>query len=238
MSLVESCPSTEMRSNERLTQTPSSRSAVSASSAASVSTKHSIVANAGEIMPAPLACAHSRTVPDGSCDLERGVLGERVGGADRRAEGGVAVGGQLAARVGDAADDLVGVERHADHAGRGDGHAVLEHAGRHRAGALHARRVLEPAAAGGGVGVAGVGDHGADAGELAALLREQHRGGEHARAREAGGAHGVGRVADEQAEVGRAGGLEPAGDAGGAEALPAGRRAARSRGRASRPSAR
>ena len=96
MSLVESWPSTEMRSNERLTHTPSSRSAVSASSAASVWTKHSIVAKAGEIIPAPLACAHSRTVPDGQLDLERGVLGERVGGADGGAEVAVAVGGQLA----------------------------------------------------------------------------------------------------------------------------------------------
>ena len=57
VSLVESWPSTEMRSNERLTQTPSSRSAVSADDAASVCTKHSIVAKAGWIMPAPLACA-------------------------------------------------------------------------------------------------------------------------------------------------------------------------------------
>ena len=45
VSLVESWPSTEMRSKERLTQTPSSRSAVSGASAASVWTKHSIVAN-------------------------------------------------------------------------------------------------------------------------------------------------------------------------------------------------
>ena len=66
MSLVESCPSTEMRSKERLTQTPSSRSAVSGASAASVWTKQSIVANAGEIIPAPFACAVRRTVPLGS----------------------------------------------------------------------------------------------------------------------------------------------------------------------------
>ena len=65
MSLVESWPSTEMRSNERFTHTPSSRSAVSAASAASVCTKHSIVAKAGEIIPAPLACALRRTVPAG-----------------------------------------------------------------------------------------------------------------------------------------------------------------------------
>jgi hypothetical protein len=55
VSLVESWPSTLMRSNERLTVTPSSRSAVSGASAASVCTKQNIVAKAGEIMPAPLA---------------------------------------------------------------------------------------------------------------------------------------------------------------------------------------
>ena len=74
MSFVESWPSTEMRSNERLTQTPSSRSAVSGCRAASVCTKHSIVAKPGWIIPAPLACAVSRTVPDGSCDLEHARL--------------------------------------------------------------------------------------------------------------------------------------------------------------------
>ena len=47
VSLVESWPSTEIRSKERLTHTPSSRSAVSGSSAASVCTKHSMVAKAG-----------------------------------------------------------------------------------------------------------------------------------------------------------------------------------------------
>ena len=65
MSFVDSWPSTEMRSNERFTQTPSSRSAVSAPSAASVWTKHSIVAKFGWIIPAPLACALSRTRPAG-----------------------------------------------------------------------------------------------------------------------------------------------------------------------------
>ena len=66
MSLVDSCPSTEMRPKLRWTVTPSSRSAVADSSAASVSTKHSSVAKRGEIIPAPLACAQSRTVPEGS----------------------------------------------------------------------------------------------------------------------------------------------------------------------------
>ena len=102
MSLVESWPSTEMRSNERLTQTPSSRSAVSGASAASVWTKHSIVANAGEIIPAPLAWAAQ---PDGARrqrDLERRALGEPVGRRDRLGERLVAVGGELGARGRDA----------------------------------------------------------------------------------------------------------------------------------------
>ena len=66
VSFVDICPSTEARSNERLRHTPSSSSAVSADSAASVSTKQSIVAKCGEIMPAPLHCALTRTAPDGS----------------------------------------------------------------------------------------------------------------------------------------------------------------------------
>ncbi len=66
MSFVESCPSTDARSNERLTQTPNSSSAVSGASAASVCTKQNIVAKRGEIMPAPLHCALSRTGPEGS----------------------------------------------------------------------------------------------------------------------------------------------------------------------------
>ena len=129
MSFVESCPSTEMRSNERFTHTPSSRSAVSGSSAASVCTKQSIVANAGEIIPAPFACALSRTVPDGSSTSSAAFFGERVGRADRLAERAVAVRARARARACRMpADHLVGVERHADHAGRGDRHAVLGHA--------------------------------------------------------------------------------------------------------------
>ena len=104
-------------------------------------------------------------------------------------------------------------------------------AGRHRGGALHPRGVVDAAAAGGGVRVAAVGDDGAQRVEPAALLAQQHRRGEHARAREARGADRVGRVGDEQPEVGAAAGLEPAGDAGGAEARrqPAVRRPRRAR---------
>ena len=123
-----------------------------------------------------------------------------------------------AARAGDPGDRAVGVERHADHAGRGDRDRVLAHARGHRRGPLHARRVLEAAPPGRGVRVAAVGDHRADRVEPAALLREQHRRGEHAGAREARGAHRVGGVAHQQPEVEAAARLQAAGDAGGAEA--------------------
>ena len=99
MSLVESWPSTDARSNERFTHTPSSSSAVSGASAASVCTKQSIVAKFGEIIPAPLHCALRRTVPDGSCDLEVRALLEAVGRLDRLLEGAVAAGARAAARA-------------------------------------------------------------------------------------------------------------------------------------------
>ena len=63
VSLVESWPSTLTRSNERLTVTPSSRSAVALDRTASVWTKHSIVAKLGWIIPAPLHWAEMVTVP-------------------------------------------------------------------------------------------------------------------------------------------------------------------------------
>ncbi len=64
-----------MRSNERLTVTPVSRSRVSWPTTASVSTKQSIVANFGEIIPAPFACAASRTVPpDGRATSRQAAL--------------------------------------------------------------------------------------------------------------------------------------------------------------------
>ena len=71
MSEVDSWPSTEIRSNERLTHTLSSSSHVWADIAASVCTKHSKVANPGEIIPAPLAWAVTVTVPDGSVTCTR-----------------------------------------------------------------------------------------------------------------------------------------------------------------------
>ena len=59
---------------------------------ASVVTTHSMVAMAGEIMPAPLAHTPSRTVPSGRVDLQRAHLGEAVGGHDGPVELGAAAG--------------------------------------------------------------------------------------------------------------------------------------------------
>jgi len=67
----DSWPSTEIRSNERLTQTLNSNSHVCADIAASVCTKHSNVANPGEIIPAPFAWAVTVTAPDGSATRTR-----------------------------------------------------------------------------------------------------------------------------------------------------------------------
>ena len=218
MSLVESCPSTEMRSNERFTHTPSSRSAVPGVSAASVWTKHSIVAKAGEIIPAPLLWADRRTVPDGSSTSSDALLANRSvvridspkaaspsGASSRRASAMPRITLSVSSGT-----PITPVEATAT--------CSSCTPGGHRARALHARGVLEPAAAGGRVGVAGVGDHGAQAAEAAALLGEQDGRREHARAGEARRAHGVRRVGDEQAEVEPAGRLEPARDARRAEA--------------------
>ena len=92
-----------------------------ATSAASVSTKQSIVAKRGEIIPAPLHCALRRTVPDGSSHLEVGALLEGVGRLDRLLEVGVAARREPAARLEDA---LAAPPRRrqvlADAAGRGE----------------------------------------------------------------------------------------------------------------------
>ena len=233
MSLVESWPSTEMRSKERLTQTPSSRSAVSGSSAASVCTKQSIVANAGEIIPAPFACALS-------ADGARRAARPRATAASRTRRSCGSPRANVSSPSGASSPraarmplmTLSTVERDADHAGRGDRDPVLGHAGRHRGGALHrARRPRaragpwprwrcrswrRPRAA-------------RRAGSAPACT--QHRRGEHARAGEARGAHRV-RRRRRPAARGRSAplGLRPQRHAGRAEA--AGQPPARPRSRA------
>ena len=105
-----------MRSKERLTHTPVSRSRVSASSSASVCTKQNMVAKRGSIIPAPLAWADSRTVPAGQLHLQAGPLGAAVAGQDRLREG-VGVLAQRRARLARAAHHPVAGQLGADHAG-------------------------------------------------------------------------------------------------------------------------
>ena len=181
VSLVESCPSTEMRSNERFTQTPVSRSIVSASSPASVWMKQNIVAWRGEIIPAPFACAASRTDwPDGSATSRHARFGPaslvRIASekspASRR---------ERAARRACAAHDLVARQLQPDHARGRDAHLVrleLELLGD---GALHLPRGLEATVAVAHVRAARVG-HNRTQAVQPSLLRGDHRRA-HARVR-------------------------------------------------------
>ena len=214
-------------SRRRRAAAPRSRAA----SAASVWTKHSIVAKPGWIIPAPFAWALTadrarRAARRRARAASRTRPSSRSRARTRRRRRGAS--SPRAARI--AFGHAVHRQRHADHAGRRDRDAVLAHAGRHRGGALHPRGVLEPAVAGRGVGVAGVDDDRAQRVEPAARLAQQHRRGQHARAREARRADRVGLGADQQREVGIARRLDPRAHAGGAEAARRARRpVARSR---------
>ena len=220
MSLVESCPSTEMRSNERFTHTPSSRSAVSARSAASVWTKQSIVANAGRDHPRALGLRAQPHRARRQRDLERGVLDERVGGADRLAE--VVRRRRARARAERAAiprmtlsvssgTPITPVEATATRSSSTP--ATIAPAPCMRAASSRPRRPVAALALP----------------ELATTARipaswqrswvSRTGAAQHAGAREARGAHGVGGVGDEQTEVAAAGGLEP-------QATPAARKPA------------
>ena len=184
VSLVESCPSTETRSNERATQTPSSRSAVSSASAASVWTKQSIVANAGEIIPAPLACAVSRTVPEGSATSTSTSLGN-LSVVRIASEKSPCPYSRSSARA-------LAIPRIASPASSGTPITPVEATATWSSGtppaiagrALHARRVLEATVAGRRVGVAGVGHDHAQRVQPRALLGQHDRRRQHARARE------------------------------------------------------
>ena len=171
MSLVESWPSTEMRSNERLTHTPSSRSAVSGCERRVGLDEAEHRREGRRDHPGALGLrASARTVPDGSATSSATRLANAsvVRIASAKPSSPSAASSPRAARM--PLIDLVDVERDADHAGGGDRDLVLAHAGGHRGGALHARGVLEAAAAGGRVGVAGVGDDRAERVQPAALL--------------------------------------------------------------------
>ena len=194
--------------------------------------------SAGEIIPAPFACAHSRTVPDGSSTSSAAFFGNasvvRIASPKRA----VAVRRQLATRAAGCRGSPCRCRaarrsrRWRRRRPRSSGTpATIAAAPCMRAASSSPRR---PVAA---FALPELATTARMPAEPAALLAEQHRRGEHARAREARGADRVRRVGDEQAEVAAARGLEAAGDAGGAEAGRQPAVAARSRGRARRPSA-
>src|SRR5262249_12353724 len=162
--------------------TPSSRSHVSALSAASVCTNTSRVANPGEIIPAPLACPLNRTVPFGSSTRSAARFSNAsvvwIASANARSPSTLSsrpapAGPRPAQRArcpGDRARAGIPRERHADHAGRGDGDArlVADAAGDRRR-ALHLGGVLESGPAGCDVRVPRADDDRADPVQPAAL---------------------------------------------------------------------
>ena len=85
VSLVESWPSTEMRSNERLRQTPSSRSAVSRRQRGVGLHEAQHRREGRRDHPGALGLRAQAHGPAGQLDLEARALLERVGGHDRRA---------------------------------------------------------------------------------------------------------------------------------------------------------
>ena len=87
-------------------------------------------------------------MPPGSSTSRRGALGEGVGRHDRARRSRRPVGAQLAGRAAEAAHDLVAVERHADHAGRGHRHLARVDARAIAAAPCILIAVVEPAAAG------------------------------------------------------------------------------------------
>ena len=160
-------------------------------SAASVCTKQSIVAKRGEIMPAPLHCADRRTLPDGSVTSSVGVLVERVGGPDRRARS------RSPPSARSPCDERRQRRRRSARraAGRRSRRSKATATSRgsrpsaRRGRLLHARRLRHSGLAGRRVRVARVRHHRADAAQVAALARHQHRRRQHARVAEARRAH-------------------------------------------------
>ena len=174
MSLVESWASTVTRSNERLTQTPSSRSAVSARERrVGLRRSRASSRSAGGIMPAPLACARSRTVPPDSSTSSVDALERTVGGADRLGE--VVAPSARSSRARAAQRLRRPRARRAARRSRRSRRprpVLGRHAAGHRGGALHAGGVVRAARAGRGVRVAGVGDDGAHARRDPRALRQ------------------------------------------------------------------
>ena len=201
VSFVESCPSTEIRSKLRFTHTPSSRSAVSGVSCASVCTKQSIVAKLGWIIPAPFACAVSRTVPEGSSTASVARLANlsvvRIASAASRSPS--CRSSPRAARIPrvtaspSSCTPITPVEATATCSSR-----TWETIAAPPCIFAAASMPRPPVAAFAFPEFATIAR---SPDEVAAVARDEHRRREHARAREARGAHGPRLVGDDQREV-------------------------------------
>ena len=204
MSLVLIWPSTVIRSKEAATA--ARRAASGSSTTASVWTKQSIVAKFGWIIPAPLAWAERVTPPARSVQLfgQRSVV--RIASEKAMPPSG----GERRGGLADPGEHGVDRQRHADHAGLGDGDGARVEAQLGAGPLAHRPGVGQTLLAGLGVGVAGVDDRGPHGAAVDPLPADPHR-------RRGGGVAGqqqrrgnLRRVADEQADVGLAAALEAA----------------------------
>ena len=144
----------------KLSTTPSAMRRCSAGAAigASVNTKASMVAMSGAIMPAPLAMPQMVTVVLPSFAVGGRALGKGVGGHDgpgRGFPGSGSGGGNEAVHH---AFEGGGIERFADDAGRGEEHLRRPAAGRFRRDVGGQLGRFAAAAAGEGIGIAGIDD--------------------------------------------------------------------------------
>ncbi len=205
MSLVDSCPSTEARSNERLTHTPSSRSArlgrergvgLRRSTASWRSAARSCRRPCTERSAArfPTAARTSRLARFSNASVVW-IACWKSASPSRRSRSRAPQDALERSRRPGASWLMPPVEASATSAGSTpDGQ---------RRRALRLGGVVEPAPAGGGVRAARVGEHRAQRAQAAALAAEQHRRRRRARGGEARRADRGLRVAHEQADVGR-----------------------------------
>ena len=203
--------STEMRSKERLTHTPVSRSSVSAVTSASVWTKQNIVAKRGWIIrrPSPVQ-RRTRPAPSSTSSAARfGPLSLVRIAAEKSA-----ASSPSAARGVHAAQD---VSRQLDPDHSGGRHADLRglHAQPLGGSRLHRERRVQAAPAVPDVRAAGVRDHRSQAPEVG-LPRHDHRGADPGVRGEARGGDRV-RESETSTPTSRPSGFSPAGHARGAE---------------------
>ena len=112
----------------------------------------------------------------GKRDLDRRALLECVCRHDRLLEILFTICGELPCALGDAGDDRLNVHLNSNHAGRADRYLVRANSERGCASRLHCLSDFVSVVSCRSVGVAAVGDDGAELPEVAALARQHHWG--------------------------------------------------------------